>query len=563
MTWRNRNLYLLGLPGAGKTAIGSELATLLAEHLYTFIDLDKEIEREAGQTIAEIFAINGDDYFRALETRALLKVADANQHAIIATGGGIVLDPLNRSIIRGSGIPIWIDVNVREAAKNVWKDIQHGTDRPLFRELSEEQVVEKIRELLEARRPFYEQATLHFVTRTPRGNERTPKELAAELLIALDQMSLKVALKPRFKTLLAHSALGDYPILVGSGSGIRELIHTIEDRKIGHVVTTTDTNVAHQYGEEYRKTLLKHLGARCICDSIVIEAEETNKNDRTLFEILERLNALDIGRKNSLIVAFGGGVISDIAGFAASIYKRGIPIVFIPTTLLAQADAVIGGKTGIDLFGIKNLAGTFYPPSQVLIDPLYLRTLPRRELHAGLAEVLKYALIGSARMWQSLVKQLPRLIRGIDGAYESIIYESVLQKLRYVEVDEFERQHGVRELLNFGHTFGHALEAATGFTTLLHGEAVLLGMRAAAWLSSELGHLSTEQYIEIESVLKRIPLKIEIGASAENIFSMFKRDKKHNGANRVILLRSIGTAFVSEISDGEVCQTIDFLLSLV
>ena len=563
MTWRNRNLYLLGLPGAGKTAIGRELTQLLAEYSYTFIDLDAEIEREAVQTVAEIFAMRGEQYFRDLETKVLLGLAATNhRHNIVATGGGVMLSPLNRSIIRGSGIPIWIDVSVREAAANVWKDITQGMVRPLSQASSEENVREKLRLLLESRRPYYEQAILHFVTRNSRIGERTPKELAGELLTALDQMSFKVALKPRFRMHIAHSALGRYPIAIGNGSSIGELAHTLREMKATQVITVMDTNVDKLYGKDYRIELLEQIG-QVKTHTIVIEPGEANKNDRTLFDILKRFDEFEASRSNTLIVAFGGGVVTDLAGFAASIYKRGIPLVHIPTTLLAQVDAAIGGKTGVDLFGSKNLAGTFYAPKQVLIDPIYLKTLPKRELHAGLGEVFKYALIGSRPIWESLAKQVRRLVRGIDAAYEEIICESAHQKLRYVEADEFERLFGARELLNFGHTFGHALEAATGFTILLHGEAVLLGMRTAAWLSNALGYLSEDEWKEIEIVLGRIPLKVSFEVDTEHILAAFKRDKKSNGTNRVILLRAIGDAFVCEISDDDARRAIHFMLSLV
>ncbi len=560
MTWRNRNLYLIGLPGAGKSAIGRELSELLRRYRYSFVDLDIETERLAGQPIPEIFAKHGEARFRDLETQALLNVSTTNgSHYIIATGGGVMMKPLNRSIIRGSGIPIWIDVTVRDAAKNVLGDILRGKDRPLFRAASADELKEKLRILLEERRPYYEQATLHFVTRSVRGDERTPPELAKELLTALDKMSLHVALKPPHRTLLAHSALGDYPILVGSGIACRELSQTILDAGYTKAIVITDNNVDSLHGKELITKLQKEIRKQCDLYKIVIDAGEAKKSQETLGTILERLHEIDANRRSTLIVSFGGGVITDIAGFAASLYHRGLPLVHIPTTLLAQADAAIGGKTGIDMFGAKNLIGTFYPPRQILVDPLYLKTLPKRELHAGLAEVFKYALIGSADLWQSLAKSVRRLIRGVDTSYEEIIYSSIIEKLRYVEADEFERKQGIRELLNFGHTFGHALESASNYA-LLHGEAVLLGMRGAAWLSMKNKYIDEAAWIEIESVLGRIPIKGEIIFSVEDAVRMFKKDKK--GSNRVILLRKIGEAFVDEISDAAVRETLEYLFTL-
>jgi shikimate kinase/3-dehydroquinate synthase len=565
MTWRNRNLYLIGLPGAGKSAIGTELAKRIAKYDFEFIDLDLEIERAADTSVHDIFASEGEDFFRKLETNALLKVASSNQRAIVATGGGIVLNPLNRAIIRGSGVSIWIDVTTRQAAANIVNDIKSGKMRPMFAALAEAKVQDKVRTLLETRRPFYEEAQLHFVTRSPKGDEYNPEELAEQLLLALDGMSLRVALHPAFKAIVAKSALGDYPIFVGSGCALRELPHLIKAMQAQQVVIVTDSNVAALYGEEYHSSLSKTLGAASSLHTATIPAGEVHKSSDTLFSILDKLHEFGLSRRNAVIIALGGGIVTDIAGLAANLYHRGLPVISIPTTLIAQADAAIGGKTGIDHNGVKNAIGTFYPPKHILIDPTFLKTLPERELHAGLAEIFKYALIGSRALWSELSSIVRRLIRGVDKSYEDIIYQSVLEKLRYVEVDEFERASGIRELLNFGHTFGHAFESATEFKSLLHGEAVLLGMRGAVWLSKELGHISEQIWRDVEVVLGRIPIKGEPKASVEQILDAFKRDKKHAERHtyRVVLLRDIGDAFVTEITAQNATHTIEYILSLV
>jgi len=565
MTWRNRNLYLIGLPGAGKSAIGRELAELLRRQKYAFVDLDVEIEKLAGQSISEIFSSQGEQYFRELETNALLKVAaPIESRQIIATGGGIVQSPLNRSIIRGSGIPVWVDVTVREAAKNVLNDILQGKDRPLFRANSPEELQERLRQLLDERRKYYEQATLHFVTRSIRGDERTPKELASELLTALDEMSLAVALKPRHRALVAHSALGDYPILVGNGIAIRELAHFARDKEVSQIIVVTDRNVERHHWEEFHSKLSKDVRPTAKISKITIEPGEEYKNLETLQKTLQGFNNIAISRKSSIVVAFGGGVVTDITALAANLYHRGIPLVHIPTTLLALVDASIGGKTGIDYLGGKNLIGTFYPPCQVLVDPIYLKTLPRDTLRSGLAEVFKYALIGNKLMWVDLSKRTRRLIRGVDTIYEEVIYNSIVEKLRYVEADEFETKSGIRELLNFGHTFGHALESATEFAQFLHGEAVCYGMRAAVWLSKELGYITDDDWTQIELTLGMLVSSKNdkaVNIDLERVFAEFKRDKK--GKNRVILLRSIGEAFTTEISEHDAHRTIVHMLNLI
>jgi shikimate kinase/3-dehydroquinate synthase len=558
MTWRNRNLYLIGLPGSGKSAIGRELSALLDR--YTFIDLDAEIEYFSGKTIEEIFVSEGEHAFRDMESAALIRVASMNgKPHIVATGGGIVLNTLNRAIIRGSGIPIWIDVTVREAAKNIRNDISQGRSRPLFPETTIQEVQKTLSQLLEKRRPWYEEAVLHFVTRSMRGDERTADELARELLTALDQMSLNVALKPRHRTLIAKSALGDYPIFVGTGTAIRELGHYVKENDFSQIILVTDENVARLHGKEFQAAIEKIIGSKATVHVISIAAGEASKNFETLQNILWHMHEVGAARRSTLVVAFGGGMITDLAGLAANFFHRGLPLVHIPTTLIGQADASIGGKTGVDAFGNKNMIGTFYPPKLVLVDPLYLRTLPLREVHAGLAEVLKYALIGDRELWVDLSKQLPRLVRGVDASYEAVIFDSITKKLKYVEADEFERATGVRELLNFGHTFGHALEAATKFKVFLHGEAVLLGMRAAAWLSKELEYLSASEWKEVESVLSTVPMNAAVETNTESVLAAFRRDKK--GVGRVILLRSIGEAFVTEISEDDARRAIDIMLS--
>jgi 3-dehydroquinate synthase len=284
-----------------------------------------------------------------------------------------------------------------------------------------------------------------------------------------------------------------------------------------------------------------------------------------LLDLLSSFEKLGLKRKEDLIVAFGGGMISDIAGLAASLYMRGMPLVHIPTTLIGQVDASIGAKTGIDHHTKKNIIGTFYAPRQVIIDPLFLKTLPKRELQAGLSEVLKYGLIASEKLWKALAKSIRRLLRGFDTGYEIIIRDAIREKIAFVELDELERQNGVRELLNFGHTFAHGFEAATKFETLLHGEAVALGMRAATWLSMELGYLSGEEWREIEQVLGRLPIPASLEVNTDAVMKAMTGDKKQKGVGyRLVVLKNIGRAeIVSEVSEQKVREAIDFVLGVI
>lgn len=567
MTWRGRHIYLIGLPGAGKSSIGKELAFLLAKPGYEFVDLDEEIVRSAGQTIAEIFTQYGEDRFREIETQQLLLISQRNfeQHpCVIATGGGTPLRAVNRSIMRGSGIIVWVDVTVRQAAKNVMKSLLEGETRPLLKSSSIEELTVKLRTLFDERMHFYEQATMHFVTRSPRGDERTPNELGDQLLQALEQMSRNIRLRPRFETFIARSGMGDYPVAIGSGIAASELGASIRDMNVRRAIVITDENVSKLYLQKFFQRIIAEQKKPLEIHQIVIPPGEASKSKETLFEIIDSFTKLELSRRSDIVITLGGGVVSDIGGLAASLYQRGLSLVHVPTTLIGQADAAIGGKTGIDHYGLKNSLGTFYAPRLVLIDPIFLKTLPKRELNAGLAELVKYALIGSPSLWTKLSKSLRRLLRGIDSGIEIIIRDAVKEKLRYINSDELERKNGVRELLNFGHTFAHAFEAATNYSVLLHGEAVAIGMRAAAWLSMELGMLSEDEWSEIEVVLGRLPLPNTPECSTDQVLLAMRRDKKRSTTHRLVLLESIGKAVMREdVDEKSIRKSIDFVLSVI
>ena len=564
MNWRGRNIYLTGLPGAGKTSIGREFAKLLSKFNYEFVDLDGLIETQTGLSVPQIINDRGEAHFREIET---IMLAHLSEHAfhdpkVVATGGGTVIRPMNRAIMRGSGLVVHVDVTVRQAAKNIVNGILSGQERPLLRAANPEDLAEKVREVYEARKGFYEEAMLHFVARGK--DERTPEELAIELQTALGELSKRVRLAPTFTTILANSALGDHPVLVGNGIAQTELAPYLKSSDYRSVVVVTDTNVDALHASKLVKKLASTLGDDVQLHKVVIEAGESAKEKSTLFELLDYFDRAELERRSSAVIAIGGGVVTDITGFAASIYKRGIPVIHVPTTLLAQVDASIGGKTGIDFGGAKNSLGSFYAPAAVVIDPLFLKTLDKRELHAGLAEIYKYGLIGNKELWDELATAVRRLTRGVDQSYSTIIRECIREKLKYVEEDEFEKKRGVRELLNFGHTFGHALEAATGFSQYLHGEAVVLGMRAASWLSMQLGHLSEEEWTKVEVVLGRIPVKAASEFNEQAVLAKMNLDKKREkGGHRLILLRAIGEAFVCDnISEKDVRGALQFIRSI-
>ena len=266
--------------------------------------------------------------------------------------------------------------------------------------------------------------------------------------------------------------------------------------------------------------------------------------------------------RTSVVVAFGGGIVTDMAGFLAAIFMRGIPVLQIPTTLLAQVDAAIGGKTGVNLVTGKNLIGSFHQPLAVLIDATVLDTLPEREYRAGLYEILKAGVIRSQPLFRFLAESSAAVLARQPEAVDPIVAESVGIKAEVVSADE--REGGLRRILNFGHTFGHALETETGYTRFLHGEAVAFGMRAAVYLAQMTGHLSAEDAVDIlEAIRLYGPIPSLAGVSADRLLARLASDKKTiQGKVHFVLPERIGEVqVVSGIGDDLVLAAIQAALA--
>jgi 3-dehydroquinate synthase len=263
------------------------------------------------------------------------------------------------------------------------------------------------------------------------------------------------------------------------------------------------------------------------------------------------------GDRSSLVIAFGGGIVNDVGGFTASVFMRGIPVLQIPTTLLAQVDAAIGGKTGVDLVAGKNLAGTFHQPVAVLIDPDVLASLPEREYRAGLFEVLKCGVIRSPELFRTLAERSADVLAREPGIVDGVVAECVRIKAEVVSADE--REGGLRMILNFGHTAGHAIEAETGYSRLLHGEAVAFGMRVAVYLAERIGHLAARDGAEILNAISLYgPIPLLDGVTAEAIARRAVSDKKAlQGHVRWVLPERIGAVkVVSSIDQAAVVASI-------
>jgi len=340
---------------------------------------------------------------------------------------------------------------------------------------------------------------------------------------------------------LDKKVCASHQIHVGEGILGRMGLILAKNNWASRYLVVTDSNVSSIYGE---KVLAIMREASLPADIVVLPAGETSKAMPTCLHLVDTMTRLGADRGSALI-ALGGGVVGDMTGFVASVYMRGIPYVQVPTTFLAQVDSAIGGKTGIDLPQGKNLLGTFLQPKGVFIDLGFLRTLSYREFANGLAEVIKYGLIDDPALLDLLESKAEAIMSYELGVLEEVVWKSCTIKKAVVEVDETEK--GLRRILNFGHTVGHAIEAESGYT-ISHGEAVSMGMVAEAFISEKLRHLSTEERRRIEALLRSfgLPQRIPGSLETDGIVSRIWVDKKKTGRTvPFVLLKKIGFPFVN------------------
>jgi len=344
---------------------------------------------------------------------------------------------------------------------------------------------------------------------------------------------------------------GGYPIRIGSGT-LAGLGAALREQGLqGDVFLVSDRGVWGLYGDRVEASLTQ--AGYPAPDLFLVEPGEQSKSLENWRAALDRLVGREDGSSRRVfLLNVGGGVVGDLGGFVAAAYRRGIPFVQVPTTLLAQVDSSVGGKTGVNHPGGKNLVGAFHQPVLVFMDLRLLETLPARELRAGLAEVAKYGVIRDEAFFAYLEDNVAGLLGLEETSLLHVVKRSCQIKAEVVGLDERE-QRGLRTLLNFGHTFGHALEAATGYRAFLHGEAVAVGMMCAARVSVSLGMLREAEVQRIRSLLEAMGLETRAhGVEAPRVWEAMKRDKKFiHGRNRFVLLQGIGSARVVEGVDPE------------
>ena len=480
---------LIGFMGAGKSTVARELA---AEIGVEPLDTDTLLHERLGHPVAHEFAVNGEAAFRAEEEALVCELLGcAGPDAVIALGGGSVLSGRVRAAL-GGHTTVLLEVDPQTAWERV-RAAPGGEERPLARDL------ESFRALHAGRAELYEQLADAVLPELPPG-------AAVRALAAL--RSLRHA--PEGARLLwAHSSSGDYPVLVARGllaDGAQERLASLWplERARSRPFCVSDTTVAEAYADR--------LGPTAV--TIAIQPGEAHKTLAGAERVWQELLGAGMTRADH-VVALGGGVVGDLAGFCAATYQRGVPVVQVPTTLVAQVDSAYGGKTGVDLPAAKNYVGVYHQPAGVLVDPDTLDTLPAAELAAGWVEVLKTALIAGGRLWQSVAA-------GGEPDVETIL-ACVRTKLAVVAADE--RDGGRRQVLNLGHTVGHAIETATGYGRLRHGEAVGLGLLAALRLSGQ-----EELRARVRDLLSERQLPVTLaGIEPDAVLEALARDKKRVG----------------------------------
>jgi shikimate kinase/3-dehydroquinate synthase len=520
-----RSIVLVGLMGAGKTSIGRRLAARLG---LPFRDADTEIEAAAGASVPEIFDRFGEAEFRAGERRVIARLL-AGDPLVLATGGGAYMDPDTRAAIRREAVCIWL----RARLPTLLRRVAGRTHRPLLNGGDPGEILQR---LMTVRHPIYAEADLIVDC----GDEN-PDTTTSHVLDAL------MAWQPPRRLAVALSSSA-YDVVVGENLLARAgaLLAPVLPQRRAFVVT--DANVA----DRHLPTLLGGLAeAGFEATPIVVPAGETSKRLDVFETVTDRMLEARVERRTA-VIALGGGVVGDLAGFAAAATLRGLPFVQAPTTLLSQVDSSVGGKTGINTRQGKNLLGAFHQPRMVLADTATLATLPIRELRAGYAEIAKAGLIGDAAFFAWCEANGAAVVGGERSVQAEAILRACAFKAQVVGDDEREEKPSDgRALLNLGHTFGHALEAEIGFGNILHGEGVATGIGLAFRLSANLGLCAPADAERVIAHFADIGLPAELHMlnrrlSAARLVEHMRKDKKvRDGRLNFVLTRGIGRAFTS------------------
>ena len=543
------DVVLVGLPGSGKSVVGKRLSH---RNGAIFIDLDDRIEAAAGRPISEIFAEDGEAAFRGHERAAIADLGPADEadevRRVIATGGGAVVDPRNRWALYRRRTTVWLDGRPEVIAQRLRRSPHI---RPL---MTGHDPIGTIRDLGHRRERFYAAAGIH---QAGVAEIHGVVEAIQDRLAALPGPRPSPhpgshpgqAMRTGTTLLRAETAIGR--IVLGDGIAADTLSHELGALRARRAILVSEPGAWSAIGERIAAGL-RELG--WVVAWVLLPQGESAKRLSVVEEAARELVALRVERSEPLI-AIGGGALGDTAGFLAATYLRGIPLIQVPTTLVAQIDSAIGGKTGVDLPEGKNLLGAFHQPTAIIIDVAALETLPERQLRAALGEAVKMAALGDERLFELLEADGPAIARGdptvfASGAIAEMVERAGWAKVEVVVADERERgATGGRIALNLGHSLGHAVEAAAGYGNLLHGEAVAYGLRAACAIGLETGATPPYRAERIAGLLDRLDLAVApLPFSIEAVLGHLATDKKHaDGRLRWVLPTADGVVVRDDI----------------
>ena len=543
-----QQIVLVGLSGVGKSTVGAVLAERLG---WPLIDTDEAIAEREGRTPAQLIEEDGEPAFRRIEEKAIAELAQCTP-AVIATGGGAFGSARVRRSLGERGFICYLDATPGEVARRV-REAPDAAERPLLGEDLES----RLYELDDQRRPFYNHADLWVPAQAPAApGEEAAEATATRILRAWAGDAAEQLAQPRRLERLgteaparAPAAIVDtgqerYPVWVGAGEIDRLPERLTQLGLEGTVFLVSDQSVMEAQGEKVARVL---DGAGIAGASYIVPPGEQSKTLRVAGEIYGWL-AEQHAERSDVVVALGGGVVGDLAGYVAATYLRGMPLVQVPTTVLAMNDAAIGGKVGVDLPAGKNLVGAFHQPRAVVADIDTLASLPRRAVVEGFAEVIKHALI----LDPPLLAELERHAGALTGAAADVelltrvTARSARLKALIVSTDPLER--GLRAILNYGHTIGHAVETVGGYSDFLHGEAVSVGMMGAARIAERLGLIDDDMVARQADVLRAFGLPLTAsGLHPGEVLQAMKLDKKvEHGRQRFVLLQAPGRAIVRD-----------------
>ena len=546
-----RQIVLVGLSGVGKTSVGRILAERLG---WPFVDTDDLIAQREGKHPAELIPERGEAAFRDIEAKVVAEAA-RQQPVVIATGGGAFQRADNRLALGANGYICYLDATAPEIARRLAEDAD-GPMRPLV----QDDPVARLEELGEERRSSYLLADLWVPVQMPDPNLAATRILRAWaekgvglLDSARRRERLGAATPPRGPAALVDTGDAVYPIWVGNGelSRLGERL-----RQVGldgrRVFLITDSEVVERHGATVAKAL---AGSGIPGASYVIPSGEASKSVRVANELYAWL-AAEKAERRDVIVALGGGVVGDLAGHVAATYLRGMPLVQVPTSVLAMNDAAIGGKVAVDLAAGKNLVGAFHQPRAVVSDIDTLRTLPKRSFIEGFGEIIKHGLILDPVLLRVLEENAAPLSSGSPD-WDLVAYVTARSaRVKALVVSSDPTEQGLRAVLNYGHTIGHAIEQVTGYTEYLHGEAVSIGMMGAARIGVDLGMIDEELFNRQADLIRAFGLPLVApGLNVTVIVDAMQRDKKVvQGQQRFVLLEEVGRATVRGDVPAELVQ---------